>query len=117
MRHQKNKKLPGYTHEHRLSMISNQATSLILHEKIETTVAKAKSLRPYVERLITSAKEDSLAARRRALVKLSHKNAVKKLFEVIGPKYKDRKGGYLRIRRTTRRDGDSAEKAQISLVE
>jgi len=117
MRHLKKKKLPGYTQEHRISLLANQATDLILHEEIETTVAKAKSLRPYVERLITSAKEDTIAARRRALIKLSHKNAVKKLFEVIGPKYKERKGGYTSIHRTSRRSGDSAEKAKISLVE
>lgn len=92
------------------------AASLVLHEKIETTVAKAKALRPYAEKLVTLAGTDSVAARRRADVALRRKNAVKKLFEVLGPKYKERPGGYLRIRKTTRRVGDAAEQAVISFV-
>jgi large subunit ribosomal protein L17 len=116
MRHRKIKKTPGSTNKHRKSLLSNLATSLILHEKIETTVAKAKVLRPYIERIITSSKTNTLASRRTAILKLSHKNAVKKLFEVVAPKYQERKGGYTRIRRTKIRSGDGAELAQISLV-
>ncbi|MDP1709834.1 MAG: 50S ribosomal protein L17 [Candidatus Komeilibacteria bacterium] len=89
----------------------------MLYEKMETTLAKAKIIRPYVERLITSAKIDTLAARRAALAKLTDKKAVKKLFEEIGPRYKTRAGGYTRIRRVQTRLSDSAECAIISLIE
>jgi large subunit ribosomal protein L17 len=117
MRHQKKIMHLGREHGHRRLLMKNLATSFLLYEKIETTVAKAKLLRPYAERLITASKVDTLAARRQALSKLTHKNATKKLFEVLGPRYKDRKGGYTRIRRTARRVGDRAEMAILSLVE
>lgn len=96
--------------------MSQLAASLVLYDSIETTVAKAKAIRPYAEKLVTLAKIDSVYRRRRADVALRRKNAVKKLFEVIGPKYKDRSGGYLRIRKTSRRVGDAAEQAIISFV-
>ncbi len=116
MRHQKKKIHLGRKQSHRRVLLKQLATSLFLYEKIETTVAKSKSLRSYEERLITLTKKDTVSGRRAADKSLSHKNAVKKLFEVIGPKYKDRDGGYTRIRRTVRRAGDSAEKTIISLV-
>jgi large subunit ribosomal protein L17 len=116
MRHQKKKIQLGRSNSHAKMLMSQLATSLFLYEKIETTVAKAKALRSYSERLITLAKVDNVAHRRRADKSLMHKNALKKLFEVIGPKYKEKAGGYTRIRRTTLRKGDSGEKATISLV-
>ena len=96
----------------------NLATSLFLYEKLDTTLAKAKVLRSYAERMITAAKVDSLPARRAALAKLTDKKAVNKLFAVLGPKYLNRAGGYTRIRRVmTRRAGDAGEHAIISLVD
>jgi large subunit ribosomal protein L17 len=116
MRHQKKKIHLGRTQSHRRELLQQLATSLFLHEKIETTLAKAKAVRPYAEKLITMAKKDSVTARRRASVALAHSNAVKKLFKELGPKYKERDGGYTRIHRTGTRSGDSAQKANISLV-
>ena len=116
MRHRKRANKLRSTGSQRRELMRELAASLVLHEKIETTVAKAKALRPYAERLVTLAKTDSVTRRRTAAVALRRKNAVKKLFEVIGPKYQDRAGGYLRIRRTTRRAGDAAEQATISFV-
>jgi len=117
MRHRKERIHLGRKQSHVKELISQLATSLFLYEKLETTIAKAKVLRPYVEKLITLGAKDTVAGRRMADKKLTHKNAVKKLFEVIGPKNKDRKGGYTRIRRTSIRKGDSGEKAIISLVD
>ena len=116
MRHKKEKIHLGRKLGHRKVLVRQLATSLFLHEKIETTAAKAKILKSYAERLITLGKEDSQSARRAAARKLTHKMAVKKLFEVLGPKYKERKGGYTRMRRTDLRKGDAAEKAIISLI-
>ena len=117
MRHQKKKIHLNRAQGHRRLLMKNLAASFLLYEKIETTLAKAKLLRSYSERLITLARADNVAARRQALRKLTHKNAVKKLFEVLGPRYKDRPGGYPRIRRASRRIGDRAEMAILSLVE
>jgi len=116
MRHQKRAHKLRSTTSQRRALLRQLATSLVLYDSIETTEAKAKALRPYAEKLVTSAANDSVARRRRAVVALANKRAVKKLFEVIGPKYKDRPGGYLRIRKTTRRAGDSALQAVISFV-
>jgi len=116
MRHRVKKIHLGRTKSHRTMLLKQLAVSLFLYEDIETTLAKAKKLRPYAERLITLAKEDSVTLRRKAGTKLTHKNAVKKLFEVIGPQYKTRAGGYTRIRRSYRREGDRAEMARIALV-
>ena len=116
MRHRKKIIKLNRSRTHRIALLKQLATSLFLYEQIETTVAKAKAVKPYAERLITCAKQDTPTARRSARVKLLHKNAVCKLFEVIGPKYSNRAGGYARITRTARREGDSAEKAVISLV-
>lgn len=117
MRHRQQKIHLGRQLGHRRALLKNLATSLIFYETIDTTVAKAKILRSYVEPLISLARTDTLAGRRRALVKLTHKNAVKKLFEVLGPKYKSRPGGYTRLRRKTRRAGDAAEIATLAFVE
>ena len=94
-------------------MFRSLATSLIREEKFETTVQKAKDLRPVVEKLVTIAKEDSLSNRRRALSYLLCKKVVHKLFAEVGPRYKDTKGGYTRIVRTGYRHGDAAEMAVI----
>ncbi|MDZ4221287.1 MAG: 50S ribosomal protein L17 [Patescibacteria group bacterium] len=116
MRHGHHKVRLGNSRGHQKAMLAQLAAHLVLHEKIETTESKAKALRPYAERLVTLAKVDSVTARRRADRALGGKNAVKKLFEVIGPKYKERAGGYLRIRKTTLRAGDSGQQAIISFV-
>ncbi len=101
---------------HRRSMLRNMATSLIDKELIETTVQKAKELRPVVEKLITLAKEDSLAHRRKAYGYLPDKAVVHKLFAEIGPRFKTRPGGYTRIVRSGVRAGDAADMAVISLL-
>jgi large subunit ribosomal protein L17 len=93
------------------------ATSFIKFERFETTVPKAKELRPVVERLITLGKEDTLAARRQAYSYLTDKAVVHKLFADVGPRCKDRNGGYTRIVRTAYRHGDAAEMAIIELVD
>lgn len=117
MRHRRKKIHLGRTLGHRRALLKNLATSLILYEKIETTLAKAKTLRPEVERLIAGARRGSLSARRLAAAQLTHKKAVRKLFEVLGPKYQNRPGGYTRVRRLRKRAGDAAEVAVISLVD
>ena len=97
-------------------MMRNLATSLVLYEKIKTTKAKAQALRPLVERLVTVAKKNDLTARRRLLAVLYDKKAVSKALEVIGPRYKDRNGGYTRITKIGPRQGDGADVAQIEFV-
>lgn len=98
-------------------MLSNMATSLFQHERIRTTEAKAKELRPYAERLITLARRGDLHARRLAARRIRDKQALKKLFEQIGPRYADRPGGYTRILKLGARQGDGAEMAIVQLVE
>jgi large subunit ribosomal protein L17 len=111
--------------EHRIAMLRNQAEALIRHERIETTVPKAKELRPFVERLITIAKRGiaggdangrSLHARRLVLRDIQNRDVVGKLFDTIAPRFEGRPGGYTRILRVGFRRGDSAEVAQIELV-
>ena len=97
-------------------MMRNLATSLILYEKIKTTKAKAQALRPMVERLVTVAKKNDLTTRRRLLSVLYDKKAVSKALEVIGPRYRDRQGGYTRITKIGPRQGDGADVAQIEFV-
>jgi large subunit ribosomal protein L17 len=115
----------GRVSEHRTALLRNQAMALIRHERIETTIPKAKELRPFVERLITIAKRGvasgeangkSLHARRLVLAELPDKEVVGKLFESIAPRYAERPGGYTRILRVGFRRGDSAEVAQVELV-
>ena len=116
MRHQKRGKILDRKKAPREAMMRNLATSLILYEKIKTTTAKAKALRPLAERLVTIAKKNDLTARRRLLAVLYHKKAVSKALEVIGPRYQDRHGGYTRITKIGKRQGDGAEVAQIEFV-
>jgi large subunit ribosomal protein L17 len=104
------------TGSHRRAMFRNLATSLIEHEQCETTVEKAKDLRPIVEKLITLGREDTLHARRQAYSYLRDKSIVHKLFAEIGPRYLARPGGYTRIVRSRVRPGDAAELAVIELV-
>jgi large subunit ribosomal protein L17 len=106
----------GRTTSHRRSLLRNMATSLIIEERIETTVPKAKALRPTVEKMITLGKRGTLAARRQALSYLMTDEAVNKLFDTIGPRFGDRNGGYTRIVRTAWQKGDGADKAFIELL-
>lgn len=116
MRHRKNKKTLDRKTGPRQALLKNLAQSLILYEKIKTTEAKAKVLRPLLEKMITRAKVDSVFNRREVMKKIPTKNAVRKLFEVIGPRYQERKGGYLRIIKLGQRQGDGAKMAQIEFV-
>lgn len=97
-------------------MLKNLATSLVLHDKVHTTDAKAKAVRPFIERLVTRAKAPTLAHRRMLLTQLLTEGAVRKMLEVIGPRYKERNGGYTRITKTGVRKGDSAKMAVIEFV-
>ena len=98
-------------------MLSNMATSLIRHERIKTTTAKAKELRPITERLITLARRGDLHARRQAARTIHDKEALKILFDTLGPRYAEREGGYTRILKVGPRKGDGAEVALVQLVE
>jgi len=117
MRHRKTGRRLGRTSSHRKSMYKNMASSLIEHESISTTLPKAKELRKTLEPLITLAKEDGVSQRRRAFDLLRDKQAVGKLFNEIGPRFKDRPGGYLRILRKGIRNGDTAPMAIVQLVD
>ena len=117
MRHKKIGRRLGRDSSHRKAMFRNMAASLIEHESISTTLAKAKELRRTFEPLITLAKEDDVSRRRRAFNKIRNKAAVGKLFNEIGPRFKDRPGGYLRILKKGSRPGDSAPMALIQLTD
>lgn len=106
----------GRVASHRKAMMRNIATSLLREEKIETTEAKAKALKPQVEKLITLAKRDDLHARRQALAYLMDEDVVTKLFKEIAPKYKDRQGGYTRIIKKDFRKGDASPIVIVELV-
>ncbi|MCK0209996.1 50S ribosomal protein L17 [Starkeya koreensis] len=105
------------TAEHRKAMFANMAQALITHEQIITTLPKAKDLRPVVEKLITLGKRGGLHARRQAIAEVRDVAVVRKLFDVIGPRYKERNGGYTRIIKAGFRHGDSAAIAVIELVD
>ena len=117
MRHKKTGRKLGRNSDHRKAMFRNMAVSLIVHESISTTLPKAKELRRTIEPLITLAKEDGFAKRRRAFDKLRDKAAVGKLFDEIGPRFKERTGGYLRILKKGSRSGDSAQMALVQLTD
>ena len=117
MRHGKVHRKFNRTAEHRKAMFANLCAALIKHEQITTTLPKAKDLRPVVEKLVTLAKKGGLAARRQAIAEMRDVDQVKKLFEVIGPRYKDRKGGYTRIMKAGFRHGDNAAVAVIEFVD
>ena len=105
------------TTPHRLAMFSNQLASLMTHERIQTTISKAKELRPLAERLITTAKNDGVAARRRVYRWIPDHVTVKKVFESIAPRFVDRPGGYTRILKLGARRGDAAEAAILEFVD
>src|SRR5438093_6824506 len=117
MRHQKKVIKLGRTAEHRKALLANQVCSLIEHERIKTTLAKAKAVRPLAEKMVTLGKNGSLHARRTALATLRQKNAVKKLFDNIAPRSADRNGGYTRIVKLGYRRSDSACMAFIEWVD
>ena len=117
MRHGKKVNHLGRTASHRKAMLSNMASSLILHKRITTTVAKAKALRTYVEPLLTKSKDDSTHNRRTVFSYLQNKDVVTELFRTVAPKIADRPGGYTRIIRTGYRLGDNAEMCMIELVD
>lgn len=118
MRHGNHKYKLGVKPQHRKALVQNLASELIAHGKIRTTETKAKAVKPYVEKLVTLAKNDTIANRRLAFTKLSNKEAVKTLFETVAPKFKQRPGGYTRILKLTdARLGDGAREAFIAFVE
>ena len=117
MRHNKAINHLGRQSGHRKAMLANMASSLIMHKRINTTVAKAKALKSYVEPLITKSKEDTTHNRRVVFSYLKDKNAVTELFRTIAPKVADRPGGYTRVLHTGFRQGDAAEMALIELVD
>ena len=117
MRHQKKTIKLGRTAEHRKALLANQVCSLIEHQRIQTTLAKAKAVRPLAEKMVTLGKRGSIHARRTALATLRQKNAVKKLFDDIAPRSTDRNGGYTRIVKLGQRKSDSAAMAFIEWVD
>ena len=117
MRHGNAHRKLNRTAEHRKAMFANMAAALIKHEQITTTLPKAKELRPVVEKLITLGKRGDLHARRQAISQMRDIVMAKKLFEVLGPRYKDRNGGYTRIIKAGFRHGDSAPVAVIEFVD
>ena len=117
MRHARGYRRLNRTQEHRKALFANMAGSLIEHEQIKTTLPKAKELRPVIEKLITLAKRGDLHARRQAAAQLKEDKDVAKLFEVLGPRYKDRQGGYVRVLKAGFRYGDMAPMAIIEFVE
>jgi len=117
MRHAKKGRKLGRTHSHRKAMFGNMAANLFKHKQIRTTTQKAKEARKVVEKLITLGKRGDLHARRRALKVLPTKGDVDRLFHDIAPQYEDREGGYTRIVKLGRRDGDAAQVAILELVD
>jgi large subunit ribosomal protein L17 len=117
MRHRHTGRGFGRTSSHRKAMFSNMCNSLVEHELIKTTLPKAKELRRYIEPLITASKSDSVASRRYVFDRLRSKVSVGKLFNELGPRYKERPGGYVRVLKCGFRHGDSAPMAIIELME
>ncbi|WP_417248497.1 50S ribosomal protein L17 [Celeribacter sp.] len=117
MRHAKGYRRLNRTHEHRKALFSNMAGSLIEHEQIKTTVPKAKELKRIMDKLITLGKRGDLHARRQAAAQLKQDKDVAKLFDVLGPRYKERNGGYTRVLKAGFRYGDMAPMAIIELVD
>ncbi len=117
MRHRKSGRKFNINSSHRKALFSNMVSSLFKHELIKTTLPKAKELRSYAEPLITLSKEDSVAKRRLAFSRLRDRDVVTKLFNELGPRYKNRAGGYLRIMKCGFRAGDDAPMAYVELVD
>ena len=116
MRHRNSGRKLGRNASHRAALFNNLVTSLLTYGRIETTEAKAKELRPFVEKLITKARSGTLHARRLAVRHIHKREAADKLFQVIGPRFATRNGGYTRILKTGFRKGDGADMARIELV-
>ena len=117
MRHNKAQRKLNRTASHRKALFSNMANALIKHEQIMTTLPKAKELKPIVEKLVTLSRKNSLHARRQAISKLQDTSMVSKVFDVLGPRYADRPGGYTRIIKAGFRYGDSAPMAVIEFID
>ena len=117
MRHRKKGRGLSRSPSHRKALLRNMAASLFRHERIRTTTAKAKELRPYAERLITLARRGDLHARRLAARKIHERDVLAKLFDDLGPRFADRPGGYIRILKIGTRKGDAADMALIELVD
>jgi large subunit ribosomal protein L17 len=116
VRHRKKGRQLSRTRSHRKATLRNLATSLFRHERIETTTAKAKELRPYAERLITLARRGDVHSRRLAATKIQDRQVLGKLFDEIAPRYAERPGGYTRVLKLGNRKGDAAEMSLIELV-
>ncbi len=116
MRHRKKGRQLSRTASHKKATMRNMATALFRHERIETTTAKAKELRPYAERLITLARRGDVHARRQAASKIQDREVLGKLFDDIAPRYSERPGGYTRVLKLGARKGDAAEMSLIELV-
>ena len=117
MRHLKQGRRLNRSSSHRTAMFANMACALIKHEQITTTLPKAKDLRPIVEKLVTLGKRGDLHARRQAIAQMRDVAMVRKLFDVLGPRYKDRNGGYTRVLKAGYRYGDSAPVAVIEFID
>ena len=117
MRHARGYRRLNRTHEHRKALFANMSGALIEHEQIKTTLPKAKELRPIVEKLITLAKRGDLHARRQARAALKEDKHLARLFDILGPRYKERQGGYIRIMKAGFRYGDMAPMAIIEFVD
>lgn len=117
MIHQKNGSKLNRSSSHRRALLKNMSRELIIHGRIKTTLGKARLLQPYVEKLVTRAEEDSVHNRRQARRKVESDQAINHLFEELGPRFKNRPGGYTRILKLGRRKGDGAERALIEFVE
>ena len=117
MRHQVKKGMLGRNTAHRRALLRNMVTSFLEKERVRTTLAKARQVRPLAEKMITLGKRGTLHARRQALAYMTKEAAVKKLFDDLGPRFKERPGGYTRIVKLDRRAGDGAEMALIELVD
>lgn len=117
MNHRKTKRKLNRTSSHRTAMLANMSASLIKHEQIVTTLPKAKELRPFAEKLITLAKKGGIANRRKAVATMRDEIQVKKMFDSLADRYKDRQGGYVRILKAGFRYGDNAPMAVIELVD
>lgn len=117
MKHRIKQRKLNRTSTHRKAMLANMAAALVKHEQIKTTLPKAKELRPFVEKLVTLGKKGGLSNRRVAMSRMRDETQVKKLFDVLGERYKERQGGYLRIMKAGYRYGDSAPMAVIEFVD
>lgn len=117
MRHRIAHRKLNKTASHRKAMFANMSSSLVEHEQIVTTLPKAKELRPFVEKLVSLAKKGDLGSRRIAIARMRNKEQAKKLFDILGPRYAERSGGYIRIMKAGYRYGDNAPMAVIEFVD